>query len=72
VKAAEIWEFDLESLKTKEIDLQDKLLTLKFEAAMGTLADRTAVRKLRRDIARVKTIIREKQGSKALTAVNKG
>ena len=61
-------------MKVKEIrekapqevtQLKDKLvrdlMDNRFKKAMGQLKDRSVMRKLRRDIARINTIIREKQ-----------
>jgi large subunit ribosomal protein L29 len=58
-----------EDLRTKSADeLQDSLvglrkeqLNLRFRQASGQLEDTARVRQVRRDIARIKTILRDKQ-----------
>jgi ribosomal protein L29 len=64
-------ELDVAALKAKEKDLQETILVSRFEAAMGQLKDVKTIMKTKREIARVKTIIREKLGPESKTAVNK-
>jgi large subunit ribosomal protein L29 len=47
-------------LTHQERDLQDQLFRLKFQMAMGQTESLKKVRQLRKDIARVKTIKRER------------
>ena len=51
---------DLE-LKHQERDLSDQLFKLKFQMNMGQTGSLKKIRGLRRDIARVKTILREQE-----------
>jgi large subunit ribosomal protein L29 len=47
-------------LTHQERDLQDQLFRLKFQMSMGQTESLKKVRQLRKDIARVKTIKRER------------
>jgi large subunit ribosomal protein L29 len=48
-------------LKHQERDLSDQLFKLKFQMNMGQTESLKKIRGLRRDIARVKTILREQE-----------
>jgi large subunit ribosomal protein L29 len=48
-------------LSHQERDLADQLFRLKFQLAMGQTESLKKIRQLRKDIARVKTIKRERQ-----------
>jgi len=48
-------------LKHQERELADQLFKLKFQMNMGQTESLKKIRGLRRDIARVKTILREQQ-----------
>ena len=61
MKASEIRELDLGELRTREKDLDDQLFRLRIQKSMGQLEAPARVRELRRDLAKVKTILREKQ-----------
>jgi large subunit ribosomal protein L29 len=55
---------DLRNLKTDEIetklsDAHEELMKLRFQQVMGQLTDTSRLRILRRDIARMQTILRE-------------
>ena len=60
MKASEIRELDVEELRTREKDLGDQLFRLRIQKSMGQLEAPAKVRDVRRDLARVKTILREK------------
>jgi large subunit ribosomal protein L29 len=61
MKASEIRELDVEELRTREKDLGDQLFRLRIQKSMGQLEAPAKVRDVRRDLARIKTILREKQ-----------
>ncbi len=42
-------------------DLKDELFGLKFQQILGQLEDTTVLKKARKDIARIKTVLREKE-----------
>ncbi len=48
-------------LTHQERDLQDQLFRLKFQMSMGQTESLKKIRQLRKDIARVKTVKRERQ-----------
>jgi len=50
-----------EELSHQERDLNDQLFKLKFQLNMGQTESLKKIRGLRRDIARVKTIARERE-----------
>ena len=64
MKVEEIREFDVETLRTREKELDDQLFRLRIQKSMGQLEAPAKVRGVRKDLARVKTILREKQESK--------
>jgi large subunit ribosomal protein L29 len=65
VKAAELRGLDLEELGAKDRELTDQLFRLRIQKSMGQLETPGKIAVLRRDLARVKTVIKEKQGSGA-------
>ena len=60
MKAAEIRDLDVTELRTREKDLDDQLFRLRIQKSMGQLEAPAKVREVRRDLARIKTILREK------------
>lgn len=60
MKPTEIRELSDEELKNKETELKDQLFKLKFQHALGQLENAMKLKNLKRDIARIKTIIKEK------------
>ena len=61
MKASEIRELTLEELRQREEDISEELFNLKFQLATSQLENKMRVRQVRRDLARIKTIMREKQ-----------
>jgi large subunit ribosomal protein L29 len=60
MKADKVRNFTEEELKHQEGELADQLFKLKFQLNMGQTESLKKIRGLRRDIARVKTIIGER------------
>jgi large subunit ribosomal protein L29 len=60
MKASEIRELDVTELRTREKELDDQLFRLRIQKSMGQLETPVKVREVRRDLARIKTILREK------------
>jgi large subunit ribosomal protein L29 len=54
-----------DQLKDKLLDLKKEQFNLRFQKATGQLENLARVRQVRRDIARIKTILREKLGLNA-------
>jgi large subunit ribosomal protein L29 len=60
MKASEIREMSVDDLRVRERDLDDQLFRLRIQKSMGQLEAPAKVRGVRRDLARIKTILREK------------
>ena len=54
-------------LQHHERELSDQLFRLKFQMRMGQTESLKKIRGLRRDIARVKTVVRQRELEKAAT-----
>ena len=61
MKASEIRELNIGELKQRELDMSEELFNLRFQLATSQLENKMLVPQLKKDLARVKTIIREKQ-----------
>jgi large subunit ribosomal protein L29 len=61
MKAAKVREMGTEELVTKERELQEQLFRLRVQKSLGQLENAIKLRETRRDIARVKTVLRDKQ-----------
>ena len=59
--AEKIRNFTDAELRQQERDLNDQLFRLKFQLKMGQTESLKKIRGLRKDVARVKTIMREKE-----------
>ncbi len=64
MKAGKVREMGTEELRTKERELQEQLFRLRVQKSIGQLDNAIKLRETRRDIARVKTVLREKQVSR--------
>ncbi len=60
MKAEKIRNLTGEELSHQERDMSDQLFKLKFQLNMGQTESLKKIRGLRKDIARVKTIVRER------------
>ena len=61
MKASEIREMTADELNSKLADLKAELFNLRFQLAINQLDNPMRISAVKKDIARVKTIIREKQ-----------
>jgi large subunit ribosomal protein L29 len=61
MKIGEIRELAVEDLQARVKDLDDQLFRLRIQKSMGQLEAPAKLRTLRRDLARVKTILRERR-----------
>ena len=61
MKPAEVRELSTDELQGREHDLHDQLFRLRIQKSMGQLEAPAKLRTLRRDLARVKTILRERR-----------
>ena len=60
MKAADLRELGVDELGAKERDLIDQLFRMRIQQSMGQLEAPDKLRTLRRDLARVKTFMRQK------------
>ena len=65
MKPEKIRELPEAELRAKEKELSEQLMKLRFQKAIGQLESGLKVRETRRDIARVNTILKEKQAASA-------
>jgi large subunit ribosomal protein L29 len=61
VKVEEIRELAVDELRSREKELDDQLFRLRIQKSMGQLEAPVKVREVRKDLARIKTILREKE-----------
>jgi large subunit ribosomal protein L29 len=61
MKASEFRELSVEELEVKEKELAEAFFNLKFQHATGQLDNTAQLKRTRRDIARVKTVLGEKR-----------
>jgi large subunit ribosomal protein L29 len=59
VKAKELRELSVEELREREGELNQELFNLKIQKATGQLGNTAILGKTKRDLARVKTVLRE-------------
>lgn len=59
MKASEIREMNIEEMQRKVNDLKEELFNLRFQHEIGQLENPNKMKQTKRDIAQVKTIIRE-------------
>ena len=60
MKARELRELTEDELQQKEKDLADQLFKLRFQHAVGQGENAMKLRTIRRDLARIKTVRKEK------------
>ena len=60
--AKELRDLSNDELQTKAADLKKELFNLRFQQAMGQIENPMRLRTLRRDIAKTKTVLKEKYG----------
>ena len=63
MKASEIKELSQEELERKGSDLKEELFNLRFQHATGQLENTAKLKTIKRDIARVQTILKETKTS---------
>ncbi len=60
MKATELRELDADGLRAKVAEIEDEVFRLRIRKSMGQLEKPTIIRDARKNLARVKTILREK------------
>ena len=61
MKASELRDLAAEELAIRERDLIDQLFRMRIQKSMGQLEAPDKIRTVRRDLARVKTVLRQKR-----------
>lgn len=60
MKAKELREKSIEELRSSQTDLKEQLFKLRFQKATGQIQNPAKIRLVRRDIARLETILAER------------
>ncbi|MCP5068809.1 MAG: 50S ribosomal protein L29 [bacterium] len=63
MKAGDLRDLSSEELLTKSEEMRTELVNVRLRQATGQLEDTAKLRTLRRNVARVETILREKRGA---------
>jgi len=63
MKVGEFRDLALDELRQREKDLDDQLFRLRIQKSMGQMEAGLKLKALRRDLARVKTVLREKESA---------
>ena len=63
MKASELRELSAEELEAKSSELRGELFNARVKKATGQLENSSLLRSLRRDVARVETVMLEKRGA---------
>jgi len=61
VKAKDLRDMTAEELKDLVLEQKEKLYKLRFQLELSQLDNTSQIREVKRDIARIKTLIREKE-----------
>jgi len=61
MKASELRELTVEELKQRDADLSEEIFNLRFQLATAQLENKMRVPQVKKDLARVKTLIKERQ-----------
>ncbi len=61
MKASKLREMSVEELVDESTELSEQLFRLRLQKATGQLEDMMKTRQIRRDLARLKTVLTEKQ-----------
>ena len=65
MKATELREQTMDELRDREVDLTEQLFALRLQKVTGQLDNPVKMTAVRRDLARVLTVINEKERAKA-------
>lgn len=61
MKANDIREFSKEELQARLLEVKKNIFNLKFQKASGQLDDLMKIKNLKRDVAKIETVLREKE-----------
>lgn len=67
MKTEELRELSIQELVERERELAQELFNLRFQLATGQLSSHTSLKRAKKDIARVKTVLKQREalGDKA-------
>jgi large subunit ribosomal protein L29 len=63
MKVTDVRELAVDDLRQREKELDDQLFRLRIQKSMGQVEAAQKLKTLRRDLARVKTVLREKESA---------
>ena len=63
MKVTEVRDLAVDELRQRQIELDDQLFRLRIQKSMGQVEAGQKMKTLRRDLARVKTVLREKESA---------
>jgi len=61
MKPTELRKYTIDELKRKLTELKQELFTLRFQSVVGQLTNTIKIRQVRRNVARINTLITEKE-----------
>ncbi len=65
MKIQELRDLSSDELRTKETELRDQVFKLRFQKSLGQLENPLKIRNLKREIARIRTILKERESEAA-------
>lgn len=60
MRSSEVRDLDTEDLHVRIAELKEELFNLRFQLATGQLDNHRRIRQVRRDVARIRTVLRER------------
>lgn len=72
MKPSELRALSVAELQQKEMDVRKELFNLRFQLSKGELENNMRIRSLRKDIARILTVITEKEKEASVGAGKRG
>ena len=63
MKVTDVRDLAVDDLRQRETELDDQLFRLRIQKSMGQVEAAQKLKTLRRDLARVKTVLREKESA---------
>lgn len=60
MKVAEVRELDTDELHLRIAELKEELFNLRFQLASGQLDNHRRIRQVKRDVGRIRTVLRER------------
>jgi large subunit ribosomal protein L29 len=61
MKVTEVRDLAVDDLRQREKDMDDQMFRLRIQKSMGQVEAAQKLKQLRRDLARIKTVLREKE-----------